>query len=652
MTERTSVKNKGMNQLGNRIYTGLSSMLYNLKNVDNIGIGHIKDVHEEIFCSYQSLHLLALKTLYILKSAGLRPRDELIFLSRNKEWGFIFFWACVYGGIRFVFGNENENAKEQFINFSTLCKRPFFIAENENYYASYFEQIPFERKLTLPDRALLEAGPADESLVFPAKEEDIVAIIFSSGSIQDPKGVTITHRSTYTFAKAFAEKMDLYTGSDALTWMSLGTITDFMVHHIVPLYTGSMQYHLSNLLFSQKPFYLCDLISEKRITYTTLINSMFPVMTSYANCGEHGWDLHCMRYVLVGAEPVTEKASTDFLSAMKTYGLDKNCLKPGYGLSETMSAVTVLDPNSFLKMLTIDDMHMNLGDKIQIVDSSYEHSHTFVSVGTSLDNVQIEITDQYGKRIGEGHVGIIKVKGPTVSRGYYGKDGDLIDESGWFDTGDIGFLEQGHLYIVGRYKDMFIVNGRNYYYNDLEHKLSLIANIDVHNIVLVCTDTGEVSDIHELVCFIKWENAADGNLERLCASISEYCLEYYALKLVKFVILSEFPKTNSGKVQRYEMRKLYEEKHPDYRNCLLICKNIKEKNNREDILKDLQEIFGHVLHMQIDIDDEYRDYINDSLYLAKIHLLIDNHHPGVVSLAQMFNFITIEDIADEILKHK
>ena len=66
----------------------------------------------------------------------------------------------------------------------------------------------------------------------------------------------------------------------------------------------------------------------------------------------------------------------------------------------------------------------------------------------------------------------------------------------------------------------------------------------------------------------------------------------------------------------------------------------------------MQEIFGHVLHMQIDIDDEYRDYINDSLYLAKIHLLIDNHHPGVVSLAQMFNFITIEDIADEILKHK
>lgn len=634
--------------MGNDNYTGLSGMLFKLKDVDNVGISHIKDVHGETFYSYRSLHFLALKMLFSLKSAGLQPKDELFFLSRDKEWGFILFWACIYGGIRIFFGNENENAKEQFINFSTSCKRPYFITENGDYYSSHFEGISNERKLTIPACEKLTAYPADTSLIFPVEEEDVAAVIFSSGSINEPKGVSITHKSATSFAKAFVHKMHLQSEDVSMTWMSLGTITDFMVHHIVPLYTGSMQYHLSNQLFSKKPFYLCNLMSEKRITYTTLINSMFPIMASYANNQEYDWDLHSVRYVFIGAEPVTEKASTDFLTAMKKYGLDKNCLKPGYGLSETMSAATILDPNSSLKMLTIDDRHMNLGDEIRVADPLYEHAHTFVSVGTPLDNLQITITDQYGKMIDSGYIGIIKIKGPMVSCGYYGRNVSLIDDDGWFDTGDIGFLDNKHLYIVGRYKDMFIVNGRNYYYNDLEHKLSLIANIDIQNIILIYTD----SDVNELICYLKWEDKIDENLENICALISNYCLEYYAFKVEKFVILKAFPKTNSGKIKRYEMFKLYMDAHPDYCNCMSIHENTKEKENREDILKDLQEIFSRVLNEEIDVDDDYLDYISDSIYLSKIHLSIDNHYPSVISLAQMFKFFSIKDIAEEILTHK
>ena len=625
----------------------LSDMLFDLKDIEDVGVSYIKS-DREIFCSYRTLHFLALKMLFSLKSAGLKPKDELIFLSRDKEWGFIIFWACIYGGIRIFFGNEQENDKEQFVNFSTLCKRPYYIVPDDNYYDAQFDKIASNHRLTLPSWDELINYPADTNIIAPTEGDDIAAVIFSSGSINEPKGVSITHTSAISFAKAFVDKMHLQNEDVSMTWMSLGTITDFMVHHIVPLYTGSMQYHMSNQLFSKKPFDLCYWLSEKNVTYTTLINSMFSILASYENKQKYSLDLHKIRYVFVGAEPVTEKACNEFLTSMEKYGLSKNCLKPGYGLSETMSAATILDPNTSLTMLTIDDRYMNLGDKICIVTPSCKYAHTFVSIGTPLDGLEVKISDQCGNMLNSGYIGIIEIKGPMVSCGYYGKNRPIVNTDGWFDTGDIGFLENEHLYIVGRYKDMFIINGRNYYYHDLENRLSLAANIDIHDIVLVCKD----SDTNELICYLKQEDKAEKTLKHICTVISDYCLEYYALKVDRFVILKRFPKTNSGKIKRYEMLKLYMEAHADYRNCISIYENTNEQKKLNEILKDLQEIFSRILNENIAVDDDYLDYIGDSIYLSKIHLLIDSYYPNIISLAQMFGFSTIEDIAEEILSHR
>ena len=523
--------------MGIGTYTSLSKMLLDVKNVEDIGISHIKNINETTEYSYKSIHILALKFLHMLKASGLQPQDELIVLSTDKELGFIIFWACVYGGIRIVFGNNNENSKEQFINFSKLCSRPFFITDNINYYKVNFDGILSDRMLLMPNMEELERYSPDENLIFPAKEDDIAAIIFSSGSIKEPKGVSITHKNASSFASALSNKMGLCSKDISLTWMPLGTITDFMVHHIVPLYNKCQQYHLNNQLFVKMPFYLCELLSNTKTTFTTLINSMFPVISSYASNQEYNWSLSNVRYIFVGAEPVTEKASTDFLLAMEKYGLNKNCLKPGYGLSETMSAATVLGPECSISMLTIDDTNMNIGNKISIISHMQKHAHTYVSVGTCLKCVQISITDEQGKSLSPGYIGIIKIKGDTVSCGYYGIETLIKDKNGWFDTGDIGFLDNNHLYIVGRYKDMFIVNGKNYYYNDLEHKLSLIVNMNIHDITLACVDNINNTDIHELICFLKWDNLVNYQLYDICQNIKDFCLNYYALKANRFCLL-------------------------------------------------------------------------------------------------------------------
>ena len=84
----------------------------------------------------------------------------------------------------------------------------------------------------MPNMEELERYSPDENLIFPAKEDDIAAIIFSSGSIKEPKGVSITHKNASSFASALSNKMGLCSKDISLTWMPLGTITDFMVHHL------------------------------------------------------------------------------------------------------------------------------------------------------------------------------------------------------------------------------------------------------------------------------------------------------------------------------------------------------------------------------------------------------------------------------------
>ena len=97
------------------------------------------------------------------------------------------------------------------------------------------------------------------------------------------------------------------------------------------------------------------------------------------------------------------------------------------------------------------------------------------------------------------------------------------------------------------------------------------------------------------------------------------------------------------------MLKLYEENNPEYQNCIILSDdNHNDKNSMDDICNKIKSMFNEVIKSDIDVLDDYQDYIDDSIYISKIHLLIDNRYPGIISLAQMFKFSTIEDIAKEI----
>jgi fatty-acyl-CoA synthase len=107
----------------------------------------------------------------------------------------------------------------------------------------------------------------------------------------------------------------------------------------------------------------------------------------------------------------------------------------------------------------------------QIADAQTASVNRFVNCGTVLPGHCLEIRDETGRRLPQRRCGTIFVRGPSVMSGYFGDAAEtarVLSPDGWLNTGDVGYLADGRLFITGREKDLFIINGRNIWPQDLE----------------------------------------------------------------------------------------------------------------------------------------------------------------------------------------
>jgi len=195
----------------------------------------------------------------------------------------------------------------------------------------------------------------------------------------------------------------------------------------------------------------------------------------------------------------------------------------GYGLSETTAVAACNRPES-----------KELG-----------------TVGLAMDYQEIKIVSDTGKNITNQDPGEIYIRGPQVMIGYWGNEqatADSIDSDGWFQTGDVGVLqENGHLKIVDRIKDMIIVSGFNVYPNEVE------AVVYGHSDIRECAAIGVPDDAtgEAIKLFV-----VSSNPELQASDIIDFCrAELTAYKVPKQIVFSDdLPKSPAGKVLRRELR--------------------------------------------------------------------------------------------------
>jgi fatty-acyl-CoA synthase len=347
--------------------------------------------------------------------------------------------------------------------------------------------------------------------------EDTFAILYTSGTMGKPKGVSLTHQNLLVTAAATVDAIGL-TESDIV----FGVATVFHVFGLGPGILGTLLAGAGLVLQEQfDPARALDLIEKHRATVHYGVPTVY--ITEMRENESSKRDLSSLRAGIVAGAPIGD----ELVRRIRSELCPNLCV--AYSLTETASSVA---------MTRLDDRE----DK------------SVFTVGRPIEGTEIRILDLDGTILPEESLGEIAIRGPGVMKGYYRQPGETsqsFDEDGFFLTGDLGMIdEEGFLHIVGRRKELVIRGGFNVYPREVEDRLHAHpAVMDVAVVGLPHDVLGE----QVCACILPVEGAIITGEE-----IKDWCrstlADYKVPDIVRF--FDSFPLTGSGKVRRVELARM------------------------------------------------------------------------------------------------
>lgn len=393
----------------------------------------------------------------------------------------------------------------------------------------------------------------------PISLEDLAFLQFTSGSTSRPKGVMVTHRNLSVNSHAIMFDGLRSTPADkGVSWLPLYHDMGLIGFVIAPLYALVQVMFLPTMAFIRRPSLWLEAIHRFRGTITFAPNFAFALAArAVTETQSANWDLSSMRALGCGAEPIQADVLRGFLARFKKHGLKPESILPSYGMAEATLAITFSDVEGPLvtDQVDIDSMRRGLAKR------SENHTNMeLVSCGRPFPGHELAIMSSTGYPLGEREVGEIWLRGPSVTAGYFG-DPEATNEAfgdGWLKTGDLGYLAGGELFICGRAKDLIILNGKNYYPQDIERAVSKVDGVREGQCVAFSRldPTGaEIAVVVAESAKKSVEAAATIGQAIIQAVRSEMGVQLGEVHLIRRGTL---PKTSSGKVRRKETKRRLE----------------------------------------------------------------------------------------------
>jgi fatty-acyl-CoA synthase len=332
------------------------------------------------------------------------------------------------------------------------------------------------RVLTI--KGLLQADPIDP---VDSGEDDLALLQLTSGSTGPPKAVQITHRNLVSNAEAMFLGADYDLASDVIvSWLPLFHDMGMTGFLTVPMYFGAELVKVTPMDFLSDILLWPKLIDKYQGTMTAAPNFAYALLAKrlrrQAQPGQ--FDLSTLRWALSGAEQVEPADIEDLCQAGRPFGLRPEAIVPAYGMAETTVAV------SFSKCgagLMVDEVDADLLAALHhAVPATAGNTRRLATLGPPLQGLHARIVDEDGNILPARGVGVIQVRGEPLTPGYTTTGGFLpaLDEHGWYDTGDLGYLtEHGHIVVCGRLKDVIIMAGRKIYPTDIERAANRVAGV-------------------------------------------------------------------------------------------------------------------------------------------------------------------------------
>ncbi|MCW2627575.1 fatty acyl-AMP ligase [Mycobacterium sp.] len=381
--------------------------------------------------------------------------------------------------------------------------------------------------------------------------EDVALIQFSSGTTRDPKPVALTHENLLfnlaAVASYFAEEGT--PNPVGVTWLPLYHDMGLIGNLLSAFYVPGPLVLLPPELFLAVPAAWLRAISRHRGTVSAAPNFAFGLCLKRIRDEElDAVDLSSWSLCLNGAEAVSAAVQRGFSERFGRWGFDASSLTPCYGMAETSLAVTFKPAGTLFKTLGVE------ADNLASAGVVEPGSKELVSVGRPLAGVEVEIRDDHSRPLPPDRVGRIFVRGPSVMAGYFGR-ADLTDQvldHGWLDTGDLGFVHEGELFVYGRHKETVIIRGANHVPQDFEAALEGLSGVRTGCAVAVgFVPAGE--DDEALAMLVETTPDAPPSL---AGDVASRVWERTSILAAHVELLAPgtLPRTSSGKMRRREAR--------------------------------------------------------------------------------------------------
>lgn len=399
---------------------------------------------------------------------------------------------------------------------------------------------------------LLAAEPIDPE---EAGEDDLALMQLTSGSTGSPKAVQITHRNIYSNAEAMFVSAEYDVEKDVMiSWLPCFHDMGMIGFLTVPMYFGAELVKITPMDFLRDTLLWAKLIDKYKGTMTAAPNFAYALfakrLRKQATPGQ--FDLSTLRFALSGAEPVEPADVEDLIDAGRPFGLKPEAILPAYGMAETVLAV------SFSKCgagLVVDEVDADLLAALRrAVPATKGNTRRLASLGPLLEGIEIRIVDEHGNALPARGVGVIQLRGEPVTPGYLTMAGFLPaqDEHGWYDTGDLGYqMENGHVVVCGRVKDVIIMAGRNIYPTDIERAAGRVEGVRPGCAVAVRLDAGHSRETFAVAVESNaWQDPAE--VRRIEHQVAHEVVTEVDMRPRNVVVLGpgSIPKTPSGKLRR------------------------------------------------------------------------------------------------------